>query len=344
MVRLDAAQLQHGRTGPRADERCSTQGIAPGHALARLDQAAHGALGHLLAVARAWPARSSQVRAAQVPVLGHTACSTRRRFIAARSRDVGCFGFGGDGRSRPARASGDSRMGLHLASGMRGVAMTHLPMRLQPQHARSRRCQRAGTAGGRNRCSSAARAARTFYGPDALRHPSWAPRPALHTACRRRCAQEATPRCEQRSPWPSFASRLDASSHPGVASCASLRQRRASVAARFLHPNLMRPRGRGPGAWTAPARGRPPQRCGNPPGGRMRLRVSTGAGRCCPLSSRQRLHPIPPPFPGKGASRPLPSAVPGLTTARHRTRRASFSAPPRQGQALTGGRWPAWTR
>lgn len=53
-----------------------------------------------------------------------------------------------------------------------------------------------------------------------------------------------------------------------------------------------------------------PRRCVGPLG-RALLRVSTGAGRCCPLSSRQRLQPIPPALPRKGASRPLPSAVPG---------------------------------
>lgn len=52
---------------------------------------------------------------------------------------------------------------------------------------------------------------------------------------------------------------------------------------RSLYPNLMRPGGRGPGAWTAPAR--------------------------CPHGSG--FNPSPPPFPGKGASRRLPSAVPG---------------------------------
>ena len=81
----------------------------------------------------------------------------------------------------------------------------------------------------------------------------------------------------------------------------------------------------------------PASACGAPSGQHRRRPLLPAV-----LSTAAPTHP--PPFPGKGANRPLPSAVPGLTTARHRTRRASFSAPPRQGQALTGGRWPAWTR
>lgn len=46
--------------------------------------------------------------------------------------------------------------------------------------------------------------------------------------------------------------------------------------------------------------------------GRVRLRVSTGACRCCPPSFGGGSNPIPPPFHGKRTSRPLPSAVPGL--------------------------------
>lgn len=56
-------------------------------------------------------------------------------------------------------------------------------MRLQPRHARSRRCQlKAGTAGGRTCALEAARAARTLCGLDALRLPSLAPLPALRTS------------------------------------------------------------------------------------------------------------------------------------------------------------------
>lgn len=51
-----------------------------------------------------------------------------------------------------------------------------------------------------------------------------------------------------------------------------------------------------------------------PAWGRVRLRVSTGAGRCCPPSCGSgSLPPIPRlPAEREGASRPLPSAVPGL--------------------------------
>lgn len=52
-----------------------------------------------------------------------------------------------------------------------------------------------------------------------------------------------------------------------------------------------------------------------------------------PAVLRQRLQPIPPPFPGKGASRPLPSAVPATSSAgtahgERRTVRPRFKAEP----------------
>jgi len=67
------------------------------------------------------------------------------------------------------------------------------------------------------------------------------------------------------------------------------------------------------------------------------------AGRCCPLSCGSGSSPSPRPSQGRGESL---SAVSGArpSTAKHRPRRASVGALPRQGQALTGGRWPAWTR
>lgn len=163
-----------------------------------------------------------------------------------------------------------------------------------------------------DRVLKAARAARTLCGLDALRLPSLAPLPALHTACRRRSAQEATPRGEQRSPWPSFASRLDASSHPGVASCAHAHAA-ADLTPAAAVPSTSPAWGRD-GAWTAPRCRRLPRPCVGLLGQAL-LRVSPGACRCCPLSLRQRLQPIPPPFPGKGASRPLPSAVPATPSA-----------------------------
>lgn len=70
---------------------------------------------------------------------------------------------------------------------------------------------------------------------------------------------------------------------------------------RFLHPNLMRPRGRGPGAWTAPARGRPLQRCGNPPAGGCAFASApapAGAARC-PHGSGSN----PSPRPSQGRER-----------------------------------------
>ena len=70
-----------------------------------------------------------------------------------------------------------------------------------------------------------------------------------------------------------------------------------------LHPNLMRSRRREPGAWTAPAQGRPLQALRVCPWAARPLRVSTGAGRCCPLSCGSGSidsHPSPRPSQGRG--------------------------------------------
>lgn len=137
-----------------------------------------------------------------------------------------------------------------------------------------------------DRVLKAARAARTLCRLDALSLPSGAPLPALHTACRRRSAQEATPRCELRSPWPSFASRLDASSHPGVASCAHAHAA-ADLTPAAAVPSTSPAWGRA-GAWTVPRCRRLPRPCVGLLAQAL-LRVSPGVGRDCPPSSRQRL-------------------------------------------------------
>jgi len=88
--------------------------------------------------------------------------------------------------------------------------MTRLATRLQTADARGRR--RVHLQSGRaTMCSSAAGAARTLCGLDALRLPSvalvrcrarglQAPLPARPTDCRRRVAQEAHPLGEQPAP------------------------------------------------------------------------------------------------------------------------------------------------
>jgi hypothetical protein len=123
-----------------------------------------------------------------------------------------------------------------------------------------------------------------------------APLPALHPACRRRCAQEATPRHERLPNVPLRS--LDAGrlviARGGFLRCASsaadltpfgLRSRphRAARAAPALGPRL-------------DVAGSPALR--QPALGRVRLRVSTGAGLCCPppQGCGSSLHPRS--FPG----------------------------------------------
>lgn len=143
---------------------------------------------------------------------------------------------------------------------------------------------------------------------------SGAPLPARHTAfvgaSRRKPPRLsgacATCRCA--------GSALDASPPSRVASCAARRQRRTS------RPAVCGP-GSGRAAGAASALGPRLDLTGSPGSlqrphwGGARLRVRPGACRDCPPSSRQRLQPITPPFPGKEASRPLPSAVPATSSA-----------------------------
>jgi len=102
---------------------------------------------------------------------------------------------------------------------MPGVAMTHLPMRLEPPDARSRRCQHLPTPGGRT-------CALRRLGPHA-HSAGWTPSVSRHgRRClhepppeRRRPAQEATPCAGQRSSC-RCALRAGRSPSHRVASCA----------------------------------------------------------------------------------------------------------------------------
>ena len=220
--------------------------------------------------------------------------------------------------------------------------MTHLPMRLQPPHARSRRCQRAGTAGGRT-------GALRRLGPHA---PStgWTPfvtrqgRRCLHEPPpeRRRPAQEATPCAGQRASC-RCALRAGRSPSHRVASCAALRQRRNSrPLARSAFPvqvARLGSRRRLDRASTCPA----PSALRWPRWGVAHLRVSPGAGRCCPLSCGSGSNPSPRPSQGRERvalcrqrCMPLrPHAPPSASVERHVT--ASRPSP-------SGGLRPAWTR
>jgi hypothetical protein len=140
----------------------------------------------------------------QTPVRGDRAQHRQavgRRALALR----GLFGLRGGGRGRPGHrgtvAWSAPRIGDATCSDDASVDASAAPARSQQTLPARRDCGRP------NRWSTAAGAARTFYGLDALRLLSGAPLPALHTDCRRRSAQKATLRCERRSPWPSFASR-----------------------------------------------------------------------------------------------------------------------------------------
>lgn len=155
----------------------------------------------------------------------------------------------------------------------------------------------------------------------------------------RRVAQEATRQASSvhRGRFRFEAGRLVTSR---VASCASLRQRRTS---------RLRLRSRNHrAAGAAPALGPRFDGSGSPGAASARWSgrsfasapAPAGAARC-PLGSGSR----PSPRPSQEGSE-SPSAVSGArpSTARHRTWRASSGVMPRQGQALTGSRWPAWTR
>lgn len=150
--------------------------------------------------------------------------------------------------------------------GMRRVGTTHLAMRLQPRHARSRRCQlKAGTATV-ERALTAARAARALAGLDAHRHPSGAPLPARTTAwtsaaragshpALRAPAQRAVvqPRCwtpRHRPGWLPALRFVSGGLRPASLTC--------TPTSFFAWARI--------GAWTAPEQGRPLRRCGNPPG------------------------------------------------------------------------------
>lgn len=189
------------------------------------------------------------------------------------------------------------------------IARTRLAPRLEPADARSRRCQHPPATGGRT-------CALRRLGPHAHSR-CWTHRVVRHG---RRCLH-ATP--------PSSARR--AGSHPASRAAFSVAVARfeagrlvvtqggflrcASSAAgfgrsRFLHPNLMRSRGREPGAWTAPARGRPPAALRQPAWGRVRLRVRPGACLTCPPSFGGGSFHLSPTFPPAARSE-SPSAVSG---------------------------------
>jgi hypothetical protein len=217
--------------------------------------------------------------------------------------------------------------------------MTHLPMRLQPQHARSRRCQRAGTAGGRTGALRrlGPHAPSTGWTPFVTRH--W--RRCLHEPPpeRRRLAQEATPCAGQRASC-RCALRAGRSPSHRVASCAALRQRRTS------RLRLRSRNHRAPGG--APALG--PRFDGSGSHGAASARwggrsfasapAPAGAARCPAAAAPTH----PPALPREGSE--SPSAVSGAShfACRHRPRRASSGTPPRQGRALRVASRPAWTR
>lgn len=172
-----------------------------------------------------------------------------------------------------------------------------------------------------------------------------APLPALHTACRRRSAQEATPRGGQTCTVPALASSWTLATTQGgflrVASSAAdltpfrcrfrLRSRnhRAAGAATALGPRLDGPGSPGAAA-TRLGAGAPSRQHRRPPA----LPATSGW--------RPQLHP--PALPRKGASRPLPSAVLARKPGKHRTRLASAGVTPHQGLALRVAWRPALTR
>jgi hypothetical protein len=145
--------------------------------------------------------------------------------------------------------------------------MTRLATRLQPADARGRRRVRL-QAGRSNVCSSAAGAARTLSLLDAAPRPSRPARLRARGSMQRRClpapsterrrvAQEAHPHSGQRA---SCRCSLRAGRPPlsRWASCASLRQRRASVARAPCTPTSFFAWAR-TGARTAPEQGRHPR-------------------------------------------------------------------------------------
>lgn len=152
---------------------------------------------------------------------------------------------------------------------------------------------------------------------------AWALLPAHRPASRRRVAQEATPRTERRAPCRSSLRGWTPVVTQG-GSCAALRQRQASVAARSPHPTSRFCVGADQGldracTRSAPAALRQPAR------GRVCLRVTPGGCLTCPPSfGGGSFHPSPA-FPPAARSE-SPSAVRGACQeppASTRPRRAS---------------------
>lgn len=175
VVGVDAAQFQLGRTGAGEHEALAAQGVGAGVEVAGLHEQAHGALGHLQAVARAGPAGGGQVGAAQAAVFGdgaEDAVPVHRRTFARRRQ----LGPGRGGAQQAVEQVRGQSHGAHLASVDARCSHQrlppHLPMRRSPAETRSRRCQPLRIPGGRTCALKAGGAARTLAGLDAHRQCS----------------------------------------------------------------------------------------------------------------------------------------------------------------------------
>lgn len=248
-------------------------------------QRAHGTLRHLLAVLRPRPA-SGQVRAARCPCSA-TAC--------ARSRDVSCLGLGlaATARNCPPSTSEVIRMAFTpriVDATCSHALLTRLAPRLWPPDARSRGCQHLEP--------------RVTVGSPRLGPPAhslgWTPIvPAIPRRClpctppvvcvpRRKPPRNASSVLRGRRSLRGWTPRRPAGWLPALRFVSSGPHATSlSLGLRTRNDRALGPRRRLDRASMAPA----PPALRQPAWGRVRLRVSTGAGLCCPPSLRRRLQP-----------------------------------------------------
>ena len=190
------------------------------------------------------------------------------------------------------------------------------------------------------RVLKAARAARTLCGLDALRLPSGAPLPALHTACRRRSAQEATPAVGRlfNVPLPWLCAGRFAAIQGGF-----LRSRFGSGGPHAWRLRSRHPRARGhaPAPWTGASRMPAPPALQRPPLGWGTLQGQHRRRPVLPavLSAAAQTHP--PALPREGSE--SPSAVSGARPHNGQApptasvvQRATASRPSPRGRPVAG--------